>query len=89
MGALRSASVAVGLVALALVVAAAVAAPAYRPAHNCNSGESGGCGPCVEGEQHAHNDPGGQCATTPGFEAAALLVAGVGAALVVQRRRED
>lgn len=89
MGAMKTVPLLVGLLALGLVAASAVVSPTYGPAHTCNSGESGGCGDCVEGEMHSHNDPSGQCATTPGFEAAGLLVAGAAAALLVKRRRAD
>lgn len=76
------------ILAVLMLVGAALAVPTVQ-AHNCNSGEPGGCGPCEEGESHAHNDPSGQCATsaTPGFETVTLLGAAVVALGVVHLRR--
>jgi hypothetical protein len=46
----------------------ATAALSFLPsaeAHSCNGMD---CGPCVKGENHAHNDAkGGQCSSGPGF----------------------
>lgn len=87
MGALKTVPLVVGLLALGLIAASAVVAPTYGPAHNCNNSEAGACGPCPEGESHAHNDPSGQCATTPGFEAGLFAVAALSALVVVRLRR--
>lgn len=80
---------------LALSLAASIAIPfsaSNVSAHNCNSGEAGGCGPCPEGEDHSHNDPENQCSSRgsfiPGFTAP-LTVAALGAALLVASRTRD
>lgn len=47
--------------ALLLVTGAALAAFTTVDAHACNGTN---CGPCVKGEDHSHNSPSGQCASS-------------------------
>lgn len=46
-------------IALLIALAAAAALVPDAAAHSCSSSRS--CGPCVEGEDHAHSDPSGSC----------------------------
>ncbi len=40
------------------------AALAYVPAADAHACNGGGCGPCPQGEDHAHNGLDGQCASS-------------------------
>ena len=47
---------------LCLGALGALATPAQ--AHTCQSSQSGGCGPCVSGEEHEHSEPNFDCSST-------------------------
>lgn len=91
LSAVRTMRASVWTLGILLVVGAAAAWVPTAAAHTCG-GED--CGPCVDGEDHQHGEPGqGGCVShsTPGFEAA-LVAVGVVAALglvALRRRRQD